>query len=58
VLLLLAAATLAGGAGAARWASRVGTPAPDSGAVAPGEAEEAMSPPALTLVPMPRERAP
>ncbi|MGZ8562304.1 MAG: OB-fold nucleic acid binding domain-containing protein [Candidatus Limnocylindria bacterium] len=58
VLLLLAAATLTGGAGAARWAPRLGAPAPDSEAVASGEAEEAMSPPALTLVPLPHERAP
>jgi hypothetical protein len=57
-LLLLAATTLAAGAGAARWSSRDGTPAVDSGPVAPEGAEEAMSPPALTLVSLPRERAP
>jgi hypothetical protein len=58
VLLLLAATTLAAGAGAARWASRGGSPEPDSGAVAPQASDEPMSPPALTLVSVPRERAP
>jgi hypothetical protein len=58
VLLLLAATTLAAGVGAARWGWRDGTPAPDSGPMAPDEVEEAASLPNLTLVPMPRERAP
>jgi hypothetical protein len=58
VLLLLAATTLAAGASAARWASRGGSPEPDSGAVAPQASDEPMSPPALTLVSVPRERAP
>jgi hypothetical protein len=58
VLLLLAAATLAAGAVVARWASRDGTPGPDSGEAAAGEDAEAAAPPALTLVPLPRERAP
>ena len=58
VLLLLAATTLAAGAGAARRGSRDGTPGPDAEPVAPDEKEVATSPPSLTLVPLPRERAP
>ena len=58
VLMLLAATTLAAGAGAARWATRGGSPEPDSGTVAPQATDEPMSPPALTLVSVPRERAP
>jgi len=58
VMLLLAAATLGVGAGVARWRSHDDTPEPGHGQVAPEEAEEAPAPPNLTLVPMPRERAP
>lgn len=58
VLLLLAAAVLAAGAAAARWLSPDGPPGPASGEVAAGMEEEATSPPALALVPMPHERAP
>ena len=57
-LLLLAAASLVAGAGAARWAHRTPTGAPDAGDVEPETAVEEGSPPALTLVPLPRERAP
>lgn len=60
-LLLLAAMTL-GAAGAVRWGWRGGTAGPQSGGAAPDQedeaAEEVVSPPPLTLVPMPRERAP
>lgn len=57
-LLLLAAATmLAAGAGAARWRSRAVTFA-DEGPLAAETPDEATSPPTLTLVPVPRERAP
>lgn len=58
VLLLLAATTLAAGAGAARWAAGSGPPEPDPVAVDSGAPDEAMSPPTLTLVSLPRERAP
>ena len=58
VLLLLAAATLGAGAALARWASRDGAPSPGSGEAAASEDTEAAAPPALTLVPLPRERAP
>lgn len=58
VLLGLAAATLAAGAGASRWASRGATLEPDPVAVDSGAPDEPMSPPALTLVSVPRERAP
>ena len=62
VLLLIAATTLAGGALAARRLTHGGGATPDSGAPAPDAVEEpeseASSPPTLTLVPMPRERAP
>jgi hypothetical protein len=57
-LLLLAAAVLAGGAAAARRPMPDGPPGTDSGEVAAEPEDEAASPPVLTLVPMPRERAP
>jgi hypothetical protein len=58
VLLLLAAGALAAGAAAARRLSPDGMPGPASGEVGPEADDESTSPPALTLVPMPRERAP
>ena len=61
VLMVLAATTLAAGAGVG-WTLRRGAPTPESGQVAPElvdePVDEAVSPPALTLVAMPRERAP
>ncbi len=57
-LLLLAAATLATGAVGARRASQRSMPGPESDDLSPEERDEAPSPPALTLVPVPRERAP
>ena len=61
VLMVLAATTLAAGAGAG-WTVRRRAPTPESGEVAPEPVDEpvdaGVSPPALTLVAMPRERAP
>jgi hypothetical protein len=61
-LLLIAATTLVGGALAARRLTHGGSSTPDAGAPATDMVEEpeseASSPPSLTLVPMPRERAP
>lgn len=61
-LLLMAATTLVGGALAGRRLTQRGGPDPDSGTAAAESGEEAepeaSSPPTLTLVPMPRERAP
>ena len=57
-LLLLAATTLVAGAGAARWASRTPPHGPEAGDAAAEGMEESAPPPTLTLVPLPRERAP
>lgn len=58
MLLLLAAASLVAGAASARWLSPDGPPGPASGEVAAEVGDEVTPPPALTLVPMPHERAP
>ena len=58
MLLLLAATALAAGGAAARWLSPDSPPEPASGAVAAETEDDATSPPALTLVTMPHERAP
>ena len=57
-LLLLAATTLAAGAGAARWAGRTPPPRSEATDLEAETAQEAAPPPILTLVPLPRERAP
>lgn len=58
LLLLLAATMLAVAAGIARWAPRGGGPAEAAAEESPDDAEVPVSPPTLTLVAMPRERAP
>ena len=57
-LLLLAATALATGAGAARWAARTAPRGPEAGDHEAELADDEVPPPALTLVPLPRERAP
>jgi hypothetical protein len=57
-LLLLAAMTLAAGAGVARWTARTPPHGPEAAAAEPEAPADEAPPPTLTLVPLPRERAP